>query len=139
MQLLDSIHMKPSSIPLTISYSLVADRTYNVTLTPPPTTTLLHSWTLPASLNRESVLYVLLHGGIPNLLSLHHSIDSLTPQGTKAQYMAAKALKKLSWRFHTKYMTWFQRLEEPKAITDEYEMVSNVEHHNSCIYNYNFV
>ena len=41
--------------------------------------------------------------------------------------MAAKALKKLSWRFHTKYMTWFQRLEEPKAITDEYEMVSNVE------------
>ena len=42
--------------------------------------------------------------------------------------MAAKALKKLSWRFHTKYMTWFQRLEEPKAITDEYEMVSNVKH-----------
>ena len=51
--------------------------------------------------------------------------------------MAAKALKKLSWRFHTKYMTWFQRLEEPKAITDEYEMVSNVEHYNSCIYNCN--
>ena len=45
-------------------------------------------------------------------------------QGTKAQYMAAKALKKLSWRFHTKYMMWFQRLEEPKAITDDYEMVS---------------
>ena len=45
-------------------------------------------------------------------------------QGTKAQYMAAKALKKLSWRFHTKYMTWFQRLEEPKTITDDYEMVS---------------
>lgn len=39
--------------------------------------------------------------------------------------MAAKALKKLSWRFHTKYMTWFQRLEEPKAITDEYEMVTH--------------
>ena len=38
--------------------------------------------------------------------------------------MAAKALKKLSWRFHTKYMMWFQRLEEPKAITDDYEMVS---------------
>ncbi|KAL5473121.1 hypothetical protein EMCRGX_G027567 [Ephydatia muelleri] len=43
-------------------------------------------------------------------------------EGTKAQYMAAKALKKLSWRFHTKYMMWFQRLEEPKAITDDYEM-----------------
>ena len=38
--------------------------------------------------------------------------------------MAAKALKKQSWRFHTKYMMWFQRHEEPKAITDEYEMVS---------------
>ena len=37
--------------------------------------------------------------------------------------MAAKALKKQSWRFHTKYMMWFQRHEEPKAITDEYEMV----------------
>ncbi|CAD5122859.1 DgyrCDS11261 [Dimorphilus gyrociliatus] len=42
-------------------------------------------------------------------------------EGTKAQYMAAKALKKQSWRFHTKYMMWFQRHEEPKTITDEYE------------------
>ncbi|XP_069961117.1 CCR4-NOT transcription complex subunit 3 isoform X3 [Cherax quadricarinatus] len=42
-------------------------------------------------------------------------------EGTKAQYLAAKALKKQSWRFHTKYMMWFQRHEEPKAITDEYE------------------
>ena len=38
--------------------------------------------------------------------------------------MAAKALKKQSWRFHTRYMMWFQRHEEPKAITDEYEQVS---------------
>lgn len=44
-------------------------------------------------------------------------------QGTKAQYLAAKALKKQSWRFHTKYMMWFQRHEEPKTITDEYEQV----------------
>ncbi|ELR45619.1 CCR4-NOT transcription complex subunit 3, partial [Bos mutus] len=43
------------------------------------------------------------------------------PQGTKAQYLAAKALKKQSWRFHTKYMMWFQRHEEPKTITDEFE------------------
>ena len=43
--------------------------------------------------------------------------------GTKAQYLAAKALKKQSWRFHTKYMMWFQRHEEPKVITDEYEQV----------------
>jgi CCR4-NOT transcription complex subunit 3 len=44
-------------------------------------------------------------------------------EGTKAQFLAAQALKKLSWRFHTRYMMWFQRFEEPKVITDEYEMV----------------
>ena len=44
-------------------------------------------------------------------------------QGTKAQYLAAKALKKQSWRFHTKYMMWFQRHEEPKTITEEFEQV----------------
>ncbi|UXI14395.1 CCR4-NOT transcription complex subunit 3 [Sarcoptes scabiei] len=42
-------------------------------------------------------------------------------EGTKAQYMAAKALKNKSWRFHTRFMMWFQRLEEPKVITDDYE------------------
>lgn len=42
-------------------------------------------------------------------------------EGTKAQYLAAKALKKQSWRFHTKYMMWFQRHEEPKTINEEYE------------------
>lgn len=42
-------------------------------------------------------------------------------EGTRAQYLAAKALKKQSWRFHTKYIMWFQRHEEPKRITDEYE------------------
>ena len=45
-------------------------------------------------------------------------------EGTKAQYLAAKALKKQSWRFHTKYMMWFQRHEEPKMINDEFEQVS---------------
>ena len=45
-------------------------------------------------------------------------------EGTKAQYLAAKALKKQSWRFHTKYMMWFQRHEEPKVINDEFEQVS---------------
>lgn len=44
-------------------------------------------------------------------------------EGTKAQYLAAKALKKQSWRFHTKYMMWFQRHEEPKIINEEYEQV----------------
>lgn len=44
-------------------------------------------------------------------------------EGSKAQYLAAKALKKQSWRFHTKYMMWFQRHEEPKLINEEYEQV----------------
>jgi len=42
-------------------------------------------------------------------------------EGTRAQYLAAKALKRQLWRFHTKHMMWFQRHEEPKVITDEYE------------------
>jgi CCR4-NOT transcription complex subunit 3 len=42
-------------------------------------------------------------------------------QGTYHQYLAAQQLKKHSWRFHKKYMTWFQRHEEPKLTTDEYE------------------
>lgn len=45
-------------------------------------------------------------------------------EGTRAQFLAAKALKKQSWRFHTKYMMWFQRHEEPKTINDEFEQVS---------------
>ena len=47
-------------------------------------------------------------------------------EGTKAQYLAAKALKKQSWRFHTKYMMWFQRHEEPKMINDEFEQVNKI-------------
>lgn len=42
-------------------------------------------------------------------------------QNTYQQYMAAKSLKNQSWRFHKQYQTWFQRHEEPKTITDEYE------------------
>lgn len=42
-------------------------------------------------------------------------------QGTYQQYLAAKALKEQSWRFHKQYQTWFQRHEEPKTITDEFE------------------
>lgn len=37
------------------------------------------------------------------------------------QLFSARELKKYSWRFHTKYCTWFQRLEEPKLITEYYE------------------
>lgn len=42
-------------------------------------------------------------------------------QGTYQQYLAAKALKDQSWRFHKQYQTWFQRHEEPKQITEEFE------------------
>jgi CCR4-NOT transcription complex subunit 3 len=42
-------------------------------------------------------------------------------QGSFQQYLAAKALKSQSWRFHKQYQTWFQRHEEPKAITEDYE------------------
>jgi len=42
-------------------------------------------------------------------------------QGSFQQYLAAKSLKEQSWRFHKQYQTWFQRHEEPKTITEEYE------------------
>ncbi|KAF2753413.1 hypothetical protein EJ05DRAFT_470218 [Pseudovirgaria hyperparasitica] len=42
-------------------------------------------------------------------------------QGTYQQFLAAKALKAQSWRFHKQYQTWFQRHEEPKSITEDYE------------------
>jgi len=42
-------------------------------------------------------------------------------QGTYQQYLAARELKKQSWRYHKKYLTWFQRHEEPKVTADEYE------------------
>lgn len=42
-------------------------------------------------------------------------------QGTYQQFLAAKALKANSWRFHKQYQTWFQRHEEPKNITEDYE------------------
>lgn len=42
-------------------------------------------------------------------------------QGTYQQWLAAKALKNQSWRFHKQYQTWFQRHEEPKSITEDYE------------------
>ncbi|KCZ80234.1 hypothetical protein H312_02357 [Anncaliia algerae PRA339] len=47
-----------------------------------------------------------------------------TQINTIYQYYAIKALKQRSWRFHSKYSTWFQRLEEPKYITEEYEQGS---------------
>ncbi|KAJ6795055.1 general negative regulator of transcription subunit 3-like isoform X1 [Iris pallida] len=42
-------------------------------------------------------------------------------QNTYQQYLAARELKRQSWRFHRKYNTWFQRHEEPKVTNDEFE------------------
>ena len=42
-------------------------------------------------------------------------------QNTYPQYLAARELKRQSWRYHKKYNTWFQRHEEPKVTNDEYE------------------
>ncbi|KAG2385558.1 hypothetical protein C9374_003373 [Naegleria lovaniensis] len=42
-------------------------------------------------------------------------------QGTYYQYLAAKELKRQAWRFHKKYLTWFQRHDKPTVTTNEYE------------------
>lgn len=42
-------------------------------------------------------------------------------QNTYQQYLAAKELKKQNWRYHRRFNTWFQRHEEPKIATDDYE------------------
>lgn len=62
-------------------------------------------------------------------------------QNTYQQYLAAKELKKQSWRYHRKYNTWFQRHEEPKLATDDFEQgtyvyfdfhIGNDEQHGWC-------
>lgn len=71
----------------------------------------------------------------PQSLPAGHTIDffqKLEPEtlffvfykteGSLAQFLAAKALKRQSWRFHTKYSAWFQRETEPRIITDEFEV-----------------
>lgn len=35
--------------------------------------------------------------------------------------MAARELKKRAWRFHKKFLTWFQRADEPVEMTDDFE------------------
>jgi CCR4-NOT transcription complex subunit 3 len=42
-------------------------------------------------------------------------------QGSYQQHLAARELKNRSWRFHKLFLTWFQRHEEPKVISSEYE------------------
>jgi CCR4-NOT transcription complex subunit 3 len=42
-------------------------------------------------------------------------------QGTYPQYLAAKELKRQSFRFHKKFKTWFQRHDKPRESNEEYE------------------
>ena len=42
-------------------------------------------------------------------------------QGSVAQYLAAKELKRRGWRYHTNLFTWFQRYREPLTLTDTFE------------------
>jgi CCR4-NOT transcription complex subunit 3 len=42
-------------------------------------------------------------------------------QQTYQQYLAAKELKRQSFRYHKKFKTWFQRHDKPKESTDEFE------------------
>ena len=71
---------------------------------------------------RDALLRVLLPPGhlpavrSPISTSPHH--EWLTH---RLRCLAARELKRQSWRFHVKYLTWFQRHSEPQAITEEYE------------------
>eukprot|EP00375_Theileria_parva_P000419 XP_763088.1 hypothetical protein [Theileria parva strain Muguga] len=40
---------------------------------------------------------------------------------TIQQKLAAKELRRLSWRFHKKYLAWFQRAEAPTKVTETFE------------------
>ncbi|KAL0488544.1 hypothetical protein AKO1_015782 [Acrasis kona] len=63
--------------------------------------------------------------GSPNLYA-NMDVDTLFfifyfKQGTYQQYLAAKELKRQAWRYHRKYMTWFQRHDKPRHTTNEFE------------------
>ncbi|EER19919.1 tropomyosin 1, isoforms 33/34, putative [Perkinsus marinus ATCC 50983] len=41
--------------------------------------------------------------------------------GSYAQYLAARELKRMSWRFHSRYGTWFKRHSEPSVVNPKFE------------------
>ncbi|KAJ1651051.1 General negative regulator of transcription subunit 5, partial [Dispira simplex] len=43
-------------------------------------------------------------------------------QDTYQQYLAVKELQRLSWRFHKRYLAWFQRYDKPQVTNDDYEV-----------------
>jgi CCR4-NOT transcription complex subunit 3 len=44
-----------------------------------------------------------------------------SPADDGVRWLAARELKRQSWRFHKQYLTWFQRAHNPQAITEDYE------------------
>ncbi|KAI8325482.1 hypothetical protein GQ54DRAFT_219003 [Martensiomyces pterosporus] len=70
----------------------------------------------------QTPLPVIEHPGMASRLELDTLFFAFYYQpSTYQQYLAAKELKRQSWRFHKKYLTWFQRYVEPSDITDDYE------------------
>ncbi|KAJ2396444.1 general negative regulator of transcription subunit 5 [Coemansia sp. RSA 2603] len=70
----------------------------------------------------QTALPVIEHPGMASHLDLDTLFFAFYYQSnTYQQYLAAKELNRQSWRFHKKYLTWFQRYEEPSDITDDYE------------------
>ncbi|KAJ2761207.1 general negative regulator of transcription subunit 5 [Coemansia nantahalensis] len=70
----------------------------------------------------QTALPVIEYPGMASRLELDTLFFAFYYQpGTYQQYLAAKELSRQSWRFHKKYLTWFQRYEEPSDITDDYE------------------
>ncbi|KAJ2161394.1 general negative regulator of transcription subunit 5 [Coemansia sp. RSA 552] len=70
----------------------------------------------------QTALPVMEHPGMAPRLDLDTLFFAFYYQpNTYQQYLAAKELNRQSWRFHKKYLTWFQRYEEPVEITDDYE------------------
>lgn len=79
-----------------------------------------HAWDLLATRRRDIVLRVLLPPGHVSTVCPPSSFVHIS-HSPRGRYLAAKELKRQSWRFHVKYLTWFQRHSEPQAITEEYE------------------
>ncbi|KAG7270147.1 hypothetical protein CRUP_027217 [Coryphaenoides rupestris] len=90
------------------------------------------AWThMPHPSDSERIRQYLMRNPCPTLpfhhqMPPHHSdsIEFYQRLSTETLFFIfyyLEALKKQSWRFHTKYMMWFQRHEEPKTITDEFE------------------
>eukprot|EP00965_Chrysotila_dentata_P133389 4410735-Pleurochrysis_carterae.AAC.1 len=100
--------MRFARLPSACADSSSGDEDVRAASISPSTDALTHALTERANSHRHA------HG-------VAHVLSTALPQGTYQQYLAARELKKQSWRYHKKYLTWFQRHEEPKVTADEYE------------------